>query len=85
MGSPTRSRRSKGPSPGTAEAEAWPEHAQVLSLMGCGFSYSEALRMSPVDTRRYIHINQSWAIPPEDRLQGSVLGTADDLRAAFGG
>ena len=68
----------------TVEADTWRSEAQILALMGCGFSFEDAWHLSPLDTRRFVAINGAWAIPPEDRISGAVLGTADQLKALMG-
>lgn len=87
LSSPTRRRRRKGRQPDgtpTAEAAAWPEEAMVASLMASGFSYQDALHISPRDYRRYTGIFSSWAIPPDDREAGAVAATQADIDAEFG-
>lgn len=50
------------------EEKTWPVEARILSLMGAGFSYDEAWRMSPRDATRYAAIGAAWAIPPNERV-----------------
>ena len=84
LSSPTRARprrdsatRDAGP---TAERLAWPEHAEVASLLSIGVPYADAWHMSPLDSRRLLAIAQADSIPPGEREGGDVMGTAADAR-----
>lgn len=85
LGSPTRRRSRKGSRDGgvTAEATTWPDEAMVALLMTSGFSYEEALHMSPRDYRRYAGIFSAWSIPAEEREDGAVAATQADIDAEF--
>lgn len=63
------------------EEESWPEEAKVLSLMQCGFSYSESFHMPPRDARRFTALQQAWSIG--DREDGIRKATAEDAAAMF--
>lgn len=87
LSSPTRARlrrgsatRDAGP---TAERLAWPEHAEVASLLSIGVPYADAWHMSPLDSRRLLAIAQADSIPPGEREGGDVMGTAADARKAL--
>lgn len=58
----------------TIEDETWPEQADVLALMGQGFTYDEAWHMSPRDHRRYVALAHAWSIPPDMRRERPVRG-----------
>ncbi len=66
------------------EVETWPDEAKIASLMSNGFTYSEAIHMSPRDYRRYAGIFAAWSIPPEQREEGTRLATQADIDAEFG-
>lgn len=63
----------------TNEERAWPEEARVLSLMANGFSYGEAMHMSPRDARRYAAIAAAWSIPSDERDGVVRAATAADV------
>ena len=78
---PTRPRSQETTEP-TAEEESWPEEATMLSLMQCGFSYSESFHMSPRDARRFTGIQRAWNVG-NDRQDGIRKATAEDAAAIF--
>lgn len=77
LNNPTRSSKEEYVEP-TSEAETWPEMAAILKLVGLGITYTEALAMSPSDTRRYLAIASSWSIPAKQRVGGTRMATAAD-------
>jgi hypothetical protein len=80
---PTRSKSDRGGGQHAVETDAWPEEAQIVSAMGCGFSYAEAFHMSPRDARRYVGIYAASRIPPDDMVGGTRVATASDVDQAF--
>ena len=84
LSSPTRARPRRGSAGSdagpTAERIAWPEHAEVASLLSIGVPYADAWHMSPLDSRRLLAIAQADSIPPGEREGGDVMGTAADAR-----
>ena len=83
---PTKARPRKGdkaPVP-TVEAEAWPELADILSLVKAGIPYEEALEMSPLECSKTLAIFSAWAIPSDRRIGGSVMASKSMIDALYG-
>ncbi|WP_156908413.1 hypothetical protein [Atopobium fossor] len=45
----------------------------MLTLVAAGFSYEEAIGLSPIDTQIYLSIRNAWSIPADRRITGGVV------------
>ncbi|WP_085830426.1 hypothetical protein [Collinsella vaginalis] len=63
----------------------WPDEARVLALMSAGFTHSEALDLTPLESKIYLGISAAWAVPPGDRVGGVEPATAAQARALLTG
>lgn len=53
--------------PPVIEQECWPDEARIVTLMGIGFTFSEAWDTTLPEYRRYASINHAWSIPAKRR------------------
>lgn len=84
---PTTRKPSKGQTASadqTVEVETWPDEARIASLISNGFTYQEAMHMSPRDYRRYSALFAAWSIPANERVGGAKAATQADIDAEFG-
>ena len=86
---PTKQRPRKGqPQPPEyappKEVSAWKELALIVQLIEAGVPYGDALHMSPVDANKLLALTSAMKIPPDEREEVEIIGTAADAKAVFG-